>query len=731
MEVERIVEIAIQSPEFQENTLDHVKLAQLAGFNDEEIEFVKLFWDPTFNKSWIYLTKELVIDWMGYKDNKSTMSDFYRSLRKNYETDVDYKEVDQNNDLVAKSHPDLNQDAKIGNRAKFYIITGECLKGLLMSTNTMKGKLIKKIYIKTEKLVFVMLEVIKHQQLLIKDAEIALHKSQLEVKDKLLLEAHNQNKKLDKKILNIMPYKESGYVYIASNENWSNDNIFRIGTSKNIEDRIGGYHVGSLPEEKLYYVYSFKTECPELLETLLRSLLEKFRLIKKNDQYILHWHILLPFVQMVCNNFHQILIHGINTVIAENIEISQEPFIPERIQINLDIKENFIKVENIESDEVDFITPTAPEYNPEEITSDEDIAALPNKFLRNKATKRNQFINQMKEIDMEVVSTYRTIEHSITLRCQNQHIFDIIPNNHELGRVICNVCENVRKTNEATLLVADRNMICLDYKERRFRCEKGHDFITSKINYLLHQNGGCSECNRRVKLTKIHYHDAAKASNGKWIETEVVPTAVFLTSWECPQKHIFRAKYRKACDEDWSELCQDCRDPNIKDDYISRINKIVSLYPSGRLLTAATDLKTQYTRITLACDHMPAGWSLIQKNFLATASWRCSKCKGETVTIDDSPDKAENITQDESSSQGESSTSEAAKYSNLYYKIRAIADKYDRVKIVTKKETIKLKSDIINFKCPHKTWSCKASSINNKAWGCFTCKADLAADENI
>jgi hypothetical protein len=65
---EQIVELALQSQEFKENKLNHVVLAKLADFTDEEVEFVKLFWDPTFNGSWIYLTKEMVVDWMGYKE---------------------------------------------------------------------------------------------------------------------------------------------------------------------------------------------------------------------------------------------------------------------------------------------------------------------------------------------------------------------------------------------------------------------------------------------------------------------------------------------------------------------------------------------------------------------------------------------------------------------------------------------------------------------------------------
>lgn len=140
---------------FQDKEIDHLTIAKLAGFNDEELDWVKLFWEPAFNKSWIYVTKEMVVDWMGYKDNQSTLKDFYTKLRKEYEENIDYKEVDQNDEIVKEwckekfpstSKPDLGG----GRNKKYYIITGECLKCLLMSAQTPKGRVIRKFYIKTE-----------------------------------------------------------------------------------------------------------------------------------------------------------------------------------------------------------------------------------------------------------------------------------------------------------------------------------------------------------------------------------------------------------------------------------------------------------------------------------------------------------------------------------------------------------------------------------------------------
>jgi hypothetical protein len=747
---EQIVEMALQSQEFKENKLDHVALARLADFADEEIEFVKLFWDPTFNGSWIYLTKEMVVDWMGYSDDKSTMSNFYtRNLLKNYEENVDFKEVDQNDDLVKNFHSTISLDEKPGNRAKFYLITGECLKGLLMSAQTMKGKIVRKIYIKTEKLVFIMLEVIKEQQLRIKEVELQETKKQIKDKDQLLINAMTNNLKLDNKILNIQQYKLSGYVYVVHTAAWSDSNIFRIGTCSDLESRLAKYQVGRTPGEEMYYVYYFKSEDAETLETLLRTLLVKFRIVKTKDQYMVHWSILLPFIQMVCNNFRQILIHNTNELITNNIDIAIPPISPEKIDINIKLLESFSKIDIIQ--DKNFISAEPPNYVEELPLTDEEILLLPNASLRKAANNRNKFIHKMHDNTHKVMSKYQSIEHPITLMCVNNHYFEITPNNQTKGldRVLCRICENVRKTNEATLLVKDRQMICLNYKERRFRCGNNHDFITSKLDYILHQNGGCPECNRRVKLTKQHYHTVASNNQGKWIETEAVPTALFLTEWECSKGHHFRAKYHKANDNPWEILCMECKDPNHTLTFLDRINIITSMYPTGRLLTDPSEIKTQYTRITLACDHIKSGWDLILKNFLSSAGWRCHACKKSCINklsknIDNVQDGApgpSGINNRDNSDNSDNKTNEQHNIVNIpkikgkeressdvnhYDLVFEITKLYKGSAIVSAKEDINIGNDKITIKCPHIEWTCQTKNIShNKSWRCRKCKKIL------
>jgi hypothetical protein len=129
-EVEIVNKEQVITEALEVKELDYIKLAQLARFTDEEIEFVRIFWEPAFNKNWIYINKELVVEWMGYTNNKDTMRDFHRKLKNFYEEGIDYKEVSRDHEIVKKaesfyseSNTNRNNSEKPGNRAKFYIIT--------------------------------------------------------------------------------------------------------------------------------------------------------------------------------------------------------------------------------------------------------------------------------------------------------------------------------------------------------------------------------------------------------------------------------------------------------------------------------------------------------------------------------------------------------------------------------------------------------------------------------
>ena len=149
---------------------DNIALGKYLGrerceFNEEDEKYIDTFWDPTFNKSWMYVTKEMVRDMMGYKESKYMVRDFHRVLIKDYEEGLEYEEVKENHPLVLSYQESFGRKTFLPNNDKFgrkvfpphhnakhYIITGETFKSILQSARTKQGKITRKYFIKVESL---------------------------------------------------------------------------------------------------------------------------------------------------------------------------------------------------------------------------------------------------------------------------------------------------------------------------------------------------------------------------------------------------------------------------------------------------------------------------------------------------------------------------------------------------------------------------------------------------
>lgn len=123
------------------------------SFDEKEVNMMDMFWNPAFNGDWIYASDEIVRDYFGYKESKNMMTRFHKML-KQFDENLEYKEVTIDNELVQYylDHSPSRGSDKGGELKKFYIITGETFKAVLLMSKTNNGKLIRKYYLKLEKL---------------------------------------------------------------------------------------------------------------------------------------------------------------------------------------------------------------------------------------------------------------------------------------------------------------------------------------------------------------------------------------------------------------------------------------------------------------------------------------------------------------------------------------------------------------------------------------------------
>ncbi len=122
------------------------------NFTSDEVRILRLFWEPLFNKSWIYVSGELVRECFGYKSGKDMMNKFItRVLIPNLTENIDYQCVDKTHKLVQRYSVTKDRFHPSHNR-NYYIITGEAFKMLMMIAHTKVAHTTRIYYLKIEQL---------------------------------------------------------------------------------------------------------------------------------------------------------------------------------------------------------------------------------------------------------------------------------------------------------------------------------------------------------------------------------------------------------------------------------------------------------------------------------------------------------------------------------------------------------------------------------------------------
>jgi phage anti-repressor protein len=291
-------------------------------FDEKELDMIDMFWEPTFNRGWIYVSDDIVRDDFGHKQRKDMMYNFVKKLKTNFEKDMDYQEVSPDYPLLnLGSISNTNEIGRHGGQnKKYYIITGETYKALLMLSKTIQGKQIRNYYIKIETLSIKTLNILTQCAKYIADKKNLENENKLLEKDIKLLIAQNKNLQLTTLIKNNEMLKIDGWIYIATTLQYSRNNQYKIGRTASISERMTHYQCGRAKNDAYYYVYAFKSEDVKLLELIIRRLLIKYRDDRKKDMYVLRWNILRPWIEKICIYFHDGMIVETNKLIIENFE---------------------------------------------------------------------------------------------------------------------------------------------------------------------------------------------------------------------------------------------------------------------------------------------------------------------------------------------------------------------------------------------------------------------------
>jgi len=318
--------------EFNHQKISHYDLAKHVGFTDKEMNMLKIFWEPAFNKSWFYLYPEFITDELGYK----SVGNFYsKVLFEKYIENIDYQKIDRNDELVKKSYMEKNPHRKIpGNKASFYKITGKTLKLVLMRARTSVALETHEYYIKIEELCMLMKDYVQ---------ELSVHKLQIQSDEhaKQIEKEKKRNLVLTEFVTNIKAKEKTQIFYIVTTKQYTMRNRYKFGGCRSrdlLKSNLAVYNRGKAEGDKHYYV--FIRECYDFkaIEVLIKSAIPvtfKDAQNARNELIHCHYSIFARIVEMAIDNADSFT-DKISGFIKDMIELTAhgEPSDPPAIEIN-------------------------------------------------------------------------------------------------------------------------------------------------------------------------------------------------------------------------------------------------------------------------------------------------------------------------------------------------------------------------------------------------------------
>jgi len=281
------------------NLLTVKELLNKCNYNLDNI-YIDRFWYNIKDDKWIYLDNELIL-WLEYKEIKIGKEKIIKFLKNHFIENEDYKilnnlEFNINNFCAGVSGEQNNDEEKRGAHNKQYItVSSDCFKELCMHVGTNKSKEIKKYYIELEKVFKFYLEYQNEFQ-----------KFQLENKEQELLNAKDKIMDMERDFEHTeLEFDE--FIYIATNENYHKQNVYKIGRSARLNKRTKQFNTFFINGHKIFYIYVFQCHKSRILEQLLFTCLEKYKYCKINELFHLELNKLLSIVFNIGCQYNKII----------------------------------------------------------------------------------------------------------------------------------------------------------------------------------------------------------------------------------------------------------------------------------------------------------------------------------------------------------------------------------------------------------------------------------------
>jgi hypothetical protein len=248
----------------------------------QDISFMNYFLELTKHEGEIIVHHEKLVEY-GVMSSKRSSDVKDRLDALGLIEDEEYREVLR----------DIPQNLPVGGRPKkVYMLTPEAFKTCLMRARkypnqTVDPAVYSKYYLLLEKTY----KLYTDYQLKQKDKQLEQNQQELQRKTLDLEEERQYRIGLEEGLMgNATPLEPVQIIYIATSQNYANQNRFKIGgvlTLGHLEGRLATYNTGRANGDEFFYVEWFQVVCYKDMEKRLETLIGRFKDSRRKEMYIL------------------------------------------------------------------------------------------------------------------------------------------------------------------------------------------------------------------------------------------------------------------------------------------------------------------------------------------------------------------------------------------------------------------------------------------------------------
>ncbi|CCU55911.1 N1R/p28-like protein [Choristoneura rosaceana entomopoxvirus 'L'] len=317
--------------------MDIIDFIKEKDYKIELGSWFKDIWVPLFEQKDVIITNKIlnfIYDFQGDKNlTPYNLEKLYQNKR-NYKLFLNKNEIEYNlikyDEHTTNNYPILKNELKLYDKNNlvqktWLVLSVDDFKESIMMLNNNNSKIIRKYYIKIEKILFDYFNYISEYNLTIEKNKIK--------------KLEDSNMRMKVFIDKIVEKEKNGYIYIATSKSYANINNFKLGKTISLNSREINFNTSRNSQDEFYICYYKKVYNVDKVESLLKDVLDGFKDKKNKEIFIIHYKYLLELVEKTINNINEPYDY-INDLIKNSLTdmYDLEPIIPNKIIKNEDKK---------------------------------------------------------------------------------------------------------------------------------------------------------------------------------------------------------------------------------------------------------------------------------------------------------------------------------------------------------------------------------------------------------